>query len=102
MLSVVIPTLNAGDTLGDCLARLHEVRDIIVVDGGSNDRSQAIAAAAGARLVLSEKGRGSQLRLGAEAARGDWLLFLHADTRLGPRWREAVSTHIERRPEKAG
>lgn len=102
MLSVVIPTLNAADTLGDCLARLGEVRDVVVVDGGSRDSTQTIAEAAGARLVLAGSGRGLQLRLGAEAARGDWLLFLHADTRLGAGWLEAVRDHIETRPAAAG
>jgi rSAM/selenodomain-associated transferase 2 len=101
MLSVVIPTLNAAATLKDCLSRLGEVRDVVVVDGGSRDGSQAIAEAGGARLVLSEPGRGAQLRLGAEAARGDWLLFLHADTLLSPGWREAVRRHEEAWPDRA-
>jgi rSAM/selenodomain-associated transferase 2 len=102
MLSVVVPTLNAAATLGDCLAALGEVRDLIVVDGGSWDGTQAIAGAAGARLVVADPGRGAQLRLGAEAARGDWLLFLHADTRLEPGWPEVVRAHIHARPDAAG
>jgi rSAM/selenodomain-associated transferase 2 len=102
MLSVIIPTLNAAATLHDCLARLEQVRDVIVVDGGSHDGTRAIAEAAGARLVLCEPGRGAQLRLGAEAARGDWLLFLHADTLLSTGWRDAVRAHEEVRPGKAG
>ena len=80
MLSVIVPTLNAASTLEDCLSRLSGARDVIVVDGGSWDGTQGIASSAGARLVMTEPGRGAQLRLGAEAARGDWLLFLHADT----------------------
>jgi rSAM/selenodomain-associated transferase 2 len=102
LLSIVIPTLNAALTLKDCLARLAGVRDIIVVDGGSWDGTQAIAEAAGARLVVTGPGRGAQLRLGAEAARGDWLLFLHADTLLAPGWLDAVRAHIEASPEAAG
>ena len=102
MLSVIVPTLNAASTLEDCLARLSGVRDVVVVDGGSSDSTQAIAAGAGARLVVTEPGRGAQLRLGAEAARGDWLLFLHADTLLAPDWLEAVRDHVETEPEKAG
>ena len=94
MLSVVVPTLNAAATLEDCLARLSDVRDVVVVDGGSRDSTQAIAAASGARLVVTEPGRGGQLRLGAEAARGDWLLFLHADTILAPGWRAAAERHM--------
>lgn len=102
MLSVIIPTLNAAATLGDCLAALGEVRDLVVVDGGSWDGSQAIAEAGGARLIVADPGRGAQLRLGAEAARGDWLLFLHADTRLEPGWPAAVRAHVEARPDAAG
>jgi rSAM/selenodomain-associated transferase 2 len=102
MLSVIIPTLNAAATLGECLARLGEVRDVIVVDGGSWDGTQGIAEAAGARLVVADCGRGAQLRLGAEAARGDWLLFLHADTRLERGWAEAVRSHVEGHEGAAG
>lgn len=102
MLSVIIPTLNAAGTLGECLASLGEVRDLIVVDGGSWDGTQGIAEAAGARLVVAEPGRGAQLQLGAEAARGDWLLFLHADTRLERGWADAVRAHVEARPAVAG
>ena len=47
-------------------------------------------------------GRGPQLAAGADAARGDWLLFLHADTVLAPGWGGAVLTHIQTRPEMAG
>jgi rSAM/selenodomain-associated transferase 2 len=101
-LSVIVPTLNAAATLEDCLARLSGVRDVVVVDGGSWDGTQAIAEAAGARLVVTGPGRGAQLRLGAEAARGDWLLFLHADTLLAPGWLDAARAHIEAGPESAG
>ncbi len=68
------------------------VREVIVVDGGSSDRTADIAEAAGARLVKADIGRGTQLRTGAGAARGDWLLFLHADTVLQTGWdREAAA-----------
>ncbi|HEY5722654.1 MAG TPA: TIGR04283 family arsenosugar biosynthesis glycosyltransferase [Allosphingosinicella sp.] len=99
MLSIIVPTLNAASTLEDCLSRLSGARDVIVVDGGSWDGTQGIAASAGARLVMTEPGRGAQLRLGAEAARGDWLLFLHADTLLEPGWLDAVRAHVETAPE---
>ncbi|HEY1145114.1 MAG TPA: glycosyltransferase, partial [Allosphingosinicella sp.] len=95
MLSVVIPTLNGGAHLRACLDALAgEADEVIVVDGGSTDDSVAIAEAAGAQVVRSERGRGIQLRAGAEAARGEWLLFLHSDTHLGPGWREAVAAHV--------
>lgn len=98
MLSVVIPTLDAGDHLPACLEALRGDDEIVIVDGGSSDDSVAIAEATGARVVRSASGRGAQLKAGAEAARGDWLLFLHADTRLSAGWREAAATHIASRP----
>jgi rSAM/selenodomain-associated transferase 2 len=81
MLSVVVPALNA---------------EIVVVDGGSRDDSVAIAEAAGARVVFAPKGRGVQLAAGGEAARGDWLLFLHADTLLASSWREAAEAQMDK------
>ena len=101
MLSAVVPTLNAAHELPACLAALGGVDEIIVVDGGSVDDSVAIAQAAGAKVVRFPKGRGIQLRAGAEAASGDWLLFIHADTELQPGWREAVEGHLAEKPREA-
>ena len=68
------------------------IGEIIVVDGGSRDATVAIARAAGARVIEAPRGRGTQLAAGAAAARGDWLLFLHADCRLAPGWEAAVAS----------
>ena len=92
ILSIVIPTLNAADTLPSCLAALRPAErtglthEIIIVDGGSGDATAALARQAGARQVDAERGRGTQLRAGGQAANGDWLLFLHADTILAGDW----------------
>jgi len=102
MLTIVIPALNASATLADCLAALDGGDEIIVVDGASTDDSADIAGRAGARVIAAPRGRGTQLRAGGEAARGDWLLFLHADTRLATGWREAVTAHVATTPERAG
>lgn len=101
MLSVVIPTLNAAATLGPCIAAVREADEIVVADGGSTDGATDIAERDGARLVRSKPGRGVQLAAGAEAAFGDWLLFLHADTRLAPGWRAAADLHRARNPDRA-
>lgn len=99
-LSIIIPTLNAAAALYRSLPPLAEfgaldlIREVIVADGGSADETAAIADAAGARFVRAEKGRGVQLAAGAEAAIGDWLLFLHADTLLQPGWDKAVRVFI--------
>lgn len=92
MISMVIPTLNAAVSLPRTLSALVEasmrglVRDVVVADGGSADETLAIADDAGCHIVTTAPGRGRQLRAGAEAARGPWLLFLHADTALEPGW----------------
>jgi rSAM/selenodomain-associated transferase 2 len=93
-LSVVVPTLNAASTLARCLETLACGDELIVVDGGSADETVAVAQGAGARVIVAERGRGSQLRAGAAAATGDWLLFVHADTLLEPGWRGAVEDHM--------
>jgi rSAM/selenodomain-associated transferase 2 len=102
MISVIIPTLNAERALVHCLAALVPavvdgiVQEAILVDGGSTDDTRAIAEAAGTHLIEAPAGRGSQLEAGAAEARGDWLLFLHADTVLDPGWAEEAQNFIER------
>lgn len=106
--SVIVPTWRAADGIGPCLGALAEgavaglVRELILSDGGSDDGIDRVADAAGARLIVGPRGRGGQLRRGAEAARGAWLLFVHADTVLGPGWVEAVRRHMAAAPEAAG
>ncbi|RKQ68592.1 TIGR04283 family arsenosugar biosynthesis glycosyltransferase [Oceanibaculum indicum] len=100
ILSIVIPTLNAAKTLPSCLAALRLAEragpphEIIIVDGGSGDATAALARQAGAQQVDAERGRGTQLRAGGQAANGDWLLFLHADTILSGDWPGAIAGFI--------
>ena len=90
-ISIIIPTFCEAacitHSVGDALRVADEV---LVVDAESPDSTAALAAAAGARVLRSAKGRGAQLRLGAAEARGDVLLFLHADARLPPAARAAL------------
>lgn len=98
-LSVIIPARNAAAALPGTLASLEAggdalVREVLVVDGGSSDGTAEVARRLGAALVACPPGRGIQLARGAQEAAGSWLLFLHADTRLGPGWAEAVGRFI--------
>jgi rSAM/selenodomain-associated transferase 2 len=87
-LSVVIPVRDEEQALPETLLRLGrvpEVLEVIVVDGGSRDRTVALAEEAGCRVIRQGHGRGTQLRWGARQARGDVVVLLHADTWL-PAW----------------
>ncbi len=91
--SVVIPTLNAAETLPTTLAALGDA-EIVVTDGGSSDATVSLAEAAGAKVVRAQTGRGQQLIVGAEAASGAWLLFLHADTVPQSAWLEQIVAFV--------
>lgn len=83
--SVIIPTLNEEEQIGGAIQRLRGEQpwEVIVVDGGSLDQTCAHAAGAD-RVLQGPRGRASQMNLGAAHARGDILLFLHADCELEP------------------
>lgn len=95
-LSVVIPALNAARELPGCLASLEEAGagEVILVDGGSTDGTVALAESRGLHVIASPRGRGLQLRTGGEAAHGEWLLFLHADTRLAAGWAKEAAAFM--------
>jgi rSAM/selenodomain-associated transferase 2 len=87
-LSIIVPVLNERLTIAaalECLAPLRaRGAEIIIVDGDSTDASAEAASAYADRVIAAPRGRGAQMNAGARAARGDVLLFLHADTRLPP------------------
>jgi rSAM/selenodomain-associated transferase 2 len=101
VLSVVIPTLNAAHCLPAALRAVVGADQVIVADGGSTDDTRQIAAQAGAIVVAAARGRGTQLARGIAVAGGDWLLLLHADTRLGATW-QAVAAAAMADPSRAG
>ena len=100
-LSIVIPVLNEAANVRPLLQRLAPMRDrgaeLIVVDGGSEDDTAALAAGHADLVLASERGRAVQMHAGALAASRDGLLFLHADTVLPPdadmRINQALATH---------
>jgi rSAM/selenodomain-associated transferase 2 len=101
VISVIVPTLNEEAGLPLCLASLdgQPAHELIVVDGGSSDGTRARAEAAGARVLTAPRGRAAQLAAGAAAARGDILLFLHADTILPAAGLAHIEDLLARRPQ---
>lgn len=106
-ISVVIPTLNTAHSIGPTLACLYEgmekslIREVIFADGGSTDDILNVANDTGAVLIKSAIGRGQQLQAGAKAAKGRWILFIHADTILSDNWVTVMGTHINTNPKAA-
>ncbi len=94
MISVIIPTLNEERALPRTLALLaaqdfpHET---VICDGGSTDTTSLVANQPGVQWITAQRGRGAQMNAGAQAARGEWLLFLHADTLLPTDALEAIA-----------
>jgi len=106
-ISVVIPTLNTAHNIGPTLACLYEgmekslICEVIFADGGSTDDIANIANDTGAVLIKSTRGRGQQLQAGAKAAKGHWILFIHADTVLSDNWVTMMGAHINTNPKAA-
>lgn len=100
MIGIVIPTLNEEQSLGQLLDDVRQLGeavpvDVVVADGGSTDGTWATAMAAEVRILFAPRGRAHQLNAGARAVRGEWLLFLHADVRLGHEAQQALVAAIQ-------
>ena len=104
-LSVIIPTLNEANHLPLLLSDLNEWPldfELTIVDGGSHDFTISISKIYGINSIKStKKNRGYQLKTGASNSRGDWLLFLHADSRLNPSWVKSVLKIISRKKSES-
>jgi len=98
-ISVIIPTINEANNLPlllSDLSTIHKDGEIIIVDCGSKDKTIDIANIYGAKVFISkEKNRGLQLDIGARHSKGDWLIFLHADTRLTHDWFRKTNSFLE-------
>jgi glycosyltransferase involved in cell wall biosynthesis len=97
-LSVAIITLNEERNLAECLASVAFADEVVVVDGGSRDRSREIARAAGARVIEASdwQGFGVQKNRAIDACSGDWVLSIDADERVPPELRDEIQTALEK------
>jgi rSAM/selenodomain-associated transferase 2 len=104
-LSVVIPTLNTQHVLPSTLESLMEgvfagvIGDLVIVDGGSTDATINIAKEVGATFLATKPSRGGQIFAGVSACKCDWVLILHADSRLSQGWAELIPAAPD--PEQA-
>ncbi len=114
-LSVVIPTLDEAAELPATLGALHagarplaaegaagDAIEVLVVDGGSRDATVALARGFGASVVEAPRGRGAQLAAGGRVARGDVIVFCHADCRLPAGWSAAIRAALAADPQVVG
>lgn len=108
MISVIIPTLNAEDYLVRTLSALVPgvvegmIKEVIIVDGGSEDSTLEIAESTGCHIIHSDATRGLQLWQGCKEAKGDWYLILHADSQLGEGWMDQLRFHMKSYNLRAG
>jgi rSAM/selenodomain-associated transferase 2 len=106
MVCIIIPTLNEEKALPATLdAVFGQTGDyeVVVVDGGSHDRTQEIVASyPRARLITANRGRAAQMNAGARVATTEWLLFLHADTLLPPGALKAIDSFTHNQAIQAG
>ena len=98
-ISIIIPTVNEANNLPLLLSDLSSIQkecEIIIVDCGSEDKTIDIANIYGAKIfICKERNRGFQLDIGAKNSKGEWLIFLHADTRLTHDWFKKINSFLK-------
>ena len=101
-ISIIIPTLNSETGLHETLRSLFEgidnnlIRELIISDGGSTDKTKLIADEVGAVIVEGSCSRGLQISKGIDKSKGDWILILHADTSLSSDWSVKLLEKIDK------
>ena len=99
-ISIIIPTLNESKNLPLLLSDLSEINnksEILIIDSTSKDKTKDIALINGTRFYkINKNNRGLQLNYGAKKAKGEWLLFIHADSRLQFNWSRKIENIIRR------
>ncbi len=92
--TIVIPTLNEGAEIQACLMRLQGLREegfeVIVVDGGSTDKTPRLVKGLCDQFISTRGGRAAQMNAGAMKARGELIFFLHVDTQLPEKFQELI------------
>src|ERR1044071_7381088 len=102
MFSILIATHDSERALVPTLAALVPgatagiVREVIIADGGSRDKTEEVADIAGCRFLVSAEPRGARLKTAANQARGEWLMFLHAGAVPGSTWIDEVIAFTEK------
>jgi glycosyltransferase involved in cell wall biosynthesis len=105
MISIIIPTLNEVRRLPGLLEAIREQRtdhEVIVVDGGSTDRTVQVAQDHEVRILAAPPGRGAALSIGAGASHGEVLLFLHVDSTLRPGALDKINEILLTNPQIIG
>ncbi len=103
-ISIIIPAINEADNIANTIESIGpgNKKEVIVVDGGSNDDTVGIAKSLGARVITGTPPRARQMNRGADQATGDVLVFLHADTRLPEKFEEFVFNSFKQHKMVAG
>jgi rSAM/selenodomain-associated transferase 2/rSAM/selenodomain-associated transferase 1 len=103
-ISIIIPAINEADHMANTIKSIGpgNKKEVIVVDGGSNDHTVEIAKSLGAKVITSAPPRARQMNRGADQATGDVLVFLHADTRLPERFEDLIFNRFKHPEMVAG